>query len=331
MGPRLDPGLEPARFSGQGPVSLPRAGNLDILDASIVGRLLHPQPLGLQFDVRISYADVARSLGVDEETVRTRLKRLQEEGFVQGWGVSLNPALLGRTLTRFETPPVESAARDKVRAGLAALDGAMWVFEYHSGAMAVVQALPPGPAVDRNAALIRAFAGGAFQTPTLAIPRPTVEPTALDWRLIQALRHDPRRPYAELAGVLGASEKTLRRRLDALTEGQALLLNADIDSTRVEGGLPVSIHVQQPAGPGRAEVDRLLRGRPGLLFYAADDRGVRASHLARGVAELEPLRRQLEAVPGVQRVGTEFQLRRLTVDHWVDEELARRLGGLSPP
>lgn len=286
--------------------------------------MLHPPPLGLQYDVRVSYSDIGRTLGVDEETVRSRVKRLQEEGILTGWNIAVNPAVLGRTMVRFDVPAVDLAAREKVRAGLAALDGAMWLFEYHSGTNAVVLFLSPGAAVQRTAALIAAFAGPPVQTASLSPAPPGLEPTALDWRIIQALRRDPRKPFAALAAEVGVSERTVRRRLEALTDGRVLILNADVDTTRIRGGIPVSILVEQPPGPARAEAERLLGALPGRMFHAADERGIRTSMLAASVADLEPLQTRLAALPGVRRVSVEFQIRRLSVGAWLDDEIARR-------
>ena len=50
-----------------------------------------------RWNARKSYADVARKLGVDEETVRNRLRRMRESGHLLGWCLFPNPALLGRT------------------------------------------------------------------------------------------------------------------------------------------------------------------------------------------------------------------------------------------
>ncbi|MBW1812587.1 MAG: Lrp/AsnC family transcriptional regulator [Deltaproteobacteria bacterium] len=52
----------------------------------------------LQKDGRISNIDMAKQLGISEATVRTRLKRLMDEGFIQIVAVS-NPFRLGFEIT----------------------------------------------------------------------------------------------------------------------------------------------------------------------------------------------------------------------------------------
>src|SRR5689334_19343223 len=72
-----------------------------------------------RWNVRKSYVDVARSLGVDEETVRNRLKRLKDSGFLIGWRLLPNPSLFGRSsilqqLT-FDSPMAKDDAISRLR------------------------------------------------------------------------------------------------------------------------------------------------------------------------------------------------------------------------
>jgi DNA-binding Lrp family transcriptional regulator len=41
-----------------------------------------------------SYSNIARKLGVDEETVRIRVKRVRERGFIPAWRIMVNPLLI---------------------------------------------------------------------------------------------------------------------------------------------------------------------------------------------------------------------------------------------
>ena len=61
----------------------------DDLDIRIIRALASPS--SFQWDVRISYARVAAGLGIDEETVRNRLRHMNDVRFLQGWQLILNP------------------------------------------------------------------------------------------------------------------------------------------------------------------------------------------------------------------------------------------------
>src|SRR5437879_12660331 len=49
------------------------------------------------WNTKKSYIEIAAKLGVDEETVRNRVKHLKDTGFLIGYRLVPNPAVLGRT------------------------------------------------------------------------------------------------------------------------------------------------------------------------------------------------------------------------------------------
>src|SRR5580658_360973 len=66
--------------------------NLDDLDFGIL-RELGGSNLS-RWNVRESYSDIARKLGVDEETVRARVKKASERGLIPAWRIMVNPLLI---------------------------------------------------------------------------------------------------------------------------------------------------------------------------------------------------------------------------------------------
>jgi Lrp/AsnC family transcriptional regulator for asnA, asnC and gidA len=75
------------------PLSTPKPNNkksIDTIDSKMISLL--------QKDGRISNIEIAKQLGVSEATVRTRMKRLIDEGFIQIVAVS-NPFRLGFEIT----------------------------------------------------------------------------------------------------------------------------------------------------------------------------------------------------------------------------------------
>jgi DNA-binding Lrp family transcriptional regulator len=59
-----------------------------------------------QSDLRRPLKEVARAFRVDEDTVRSRLRRLRKSGFLRGWVAIVNPSLLRMNVTRlwFDVP-----------------------------------------------------------------------------------------------------------------------------------------------------------------------------------------------------------------------------------
>ena len=53
----------------------------------------------LSNDARVSHRSLARSLGIAQGTVMNRIRRMEEQGVIQGYSVTLDPVQLGWSLT----------------------------------------------------------------------------------------------------------------------------------------------------------------------------------------------------------------------------------------
>ncbi|HET9537226.1 MAG: Lrp/AsnC family transcriptional regulator [Mesorhizobium sp.] len=65
-------------------------GDLDGVDLRILGILID--------DARASVAEIARAVGMSSPSVSERLRRLQENGTIQGYTIRINPAAFGLPL-----------------------------------------------------------------------------------------------------------------------------------------------------------------------------------------------------------------------------------------
>lgn len=295
-------------------------GRTDATDLGILRELTHPALF--QWDVRITNADIARKLGVDEETVRLRLKRMQERGFVRGFDVGLNPGVLGCDLVRIQVAPIPDR-RQAAADALSHIDGARLVFQHYSGALSLVAYAPADRPRDRLVALVGAVAGPPVSVTTFRVPPPSFELDETDWRVVAALRKDPRAGLADLASAGGLSERTLRRRLERLVEGRTLILDVDVDFSRMEGALPAMFTVRMAPGASRGDVGKRLDALPDVLFRVDAGDEARVSCLARSLPAVDALRRELAGFEGVADVSAELYLDRHVCRAWLDEEVAR--------
>ena len=65
--------------------------NLDATDRALL--------LLLSEDARVSHRSLARTLGIAQGTVTNRVRRLEQEGVIEGYRVALNPTKLGWSMT----------------------------------------------------------------------------------------------------------------------------------------------------------------------------------------------------------------------------------------
>jgi DNA-binding Lrp family transcriptional regulator len=262
---------------------------LDALDR----RIVH----AMQIDGRAPFSRVATVLGVSEQTVARRWRRLRAEGVVRVLGLATPDATEPSWHIRVRVQPAASGA---VADALARRPDVSWV-SLTSGGAEITCAIRPRTPRQRDALLLdrlprtvqvidltaysmlHAFVGGAYewtgfedplteeQIAALSpAPRAASSPLALepdDDLLFAALATDGRLSYAELAGVTGWSESRVARRVDALRAAGALYFDLEIANELL--GHPVSALLWLGVAPSGIEhVGESLAREPETAFTA---------------------------------------------------------------
>lgn len=226
---------------------------LDTLDR----RLVH----ALRVHGRAGFREISAVLGVSDQTVARRYRRLREGAGVRVVALP-NPIRLGydKWIIRLHTAP---DAAEPIARALARRPDTSWVSIMSGGTeigcnvdspatadrdTLLLQKLPRTPRLVSVSAhfVIHNFAGGAVGpdqresalTPSeiegLAPPVVEVEgPVALldsDRPLLDALALDGRMTYPQLAAATGWSESAVRRRLDDLIAGGAVYFDVEVDA-----------------------------------------------------------------------------------------------------
>lgn len=221
------------------------------------GQLLHC----LAVDGRASFSEIAAVLGVSDQTVARRYRRLRGAGVIRVVGVRARRSMrsLGWLLHLRCVP----GSAQPLAAALARRTDTAWV-QLLSGDTEVLCTVR-GAAAERDAVLARLPRGGRIvavsahqllhvyvavtgglgflralsrdQVAPLRQPVPveklrrddTLEPGELDLALFRELGMDGRTSHADLAKAVGWSESTVRRQMDQLRESGALLYDLELD------------------------------------------------------------------------------------------------------
>ena len=114
-------------------------GKLDSVDVQILKELLQGQaaaPVNAQF--RQSYEAIARRVGVNEETVRNRVKGYHRSGFIQDWRTIVNPNLLrsGELAIWMDVNPPTS--KDEVVEKIRLMPGVVLIGHYYGTLLAII-------------------------------------------------------------------------------------------------------------------------------------------------------------------------------------------------
>ncbi len=231
---------------------------MDTLDVRILRRLFQGQaysPPGSAF--RESLAAMAKNLGVDEDTVRNRLRRFQESGFIPSWRLYVNPHVWGGGQMSAWVDLDPAVPKHGIVERLRGVPGVIVIYTFYDG-LAVLFEHDAAWDIPGTVNLIRdvtgakdplvarmVFPGGKF----LLGPR--------DWELIQALRRNPWKPYPQLAAEAGVSTRVARARLSKIFAQGLLFAWPALNFRALEGSLLVHLLVWYPQ-ERKAEIDAAI-------------------------------------------------------------------------
>lgn len=294
------------------------------MDICIIKALASPS--SFQWDPRISFANVANRLAIDEETVRNRLKRMNEVGFLQGWQLVLNPSLLSREAAMVELGVSDPESKPMVISRLRLLQGVTLIDDFYGNKLAVQTLYEDAGTLARQIELMASLCG--CLTPVwwkLGFPPCELTPAMADWRIIQALRQNARGKLSDVSRSLQISTRTVKRHLKQLIEGNAFYLDPVLDLGKV-GGVRCRLWVVCDASKKEAVDRMILSGVQRIIstHTAPEEYSLFVVHCA-NASEVQEISQWVGNLDGVKEVRSNIDVEHIHVQAWLDAELERRL------
>ncbi|MCI4365731.1 MAG: winged helix-turn-helix transcriptional regulator [Thermoplasmata archaeon] len=276
---------------------------------------------------------IARSLGLDEKTVRLRLRRLEEEGFIKYYQAAPDLALLGMSeevTCRFEAVNVPTK--------LAALhfaqeqEGMVEALDFLGGGFVVTAAgADLDQALDLHRRIAHRFELDRYEQGRRRLTPVDARLLPLDWKIIERMRYDARAPITEVAGAIGVTTRMVRYRLGRIRASGSVTIRPMIDAGRQRGVVLYRLVITTPTA-AREEVLARLRRRMGASIWA-----VRVSlagpllvdMFGASLAEPEESLVQVLEVPEVQACAalTLKEILEPPHENWVDRRIADLAAG----
>lgn len=213
------------------------------------------------------YVEMARNLGVDEETVRNRIKHMKKSGFLAGWRLLPNPSLLNRTYSFLLLKIKDPNSKQETISRLMSKDGVVFIINYY-GDTILITLFDDYQKMSSK----QIFDLGTVTYPIvseISVPRTDFQMTALDWDISRQLLSNAEKKVASIAKVVGASEKTVRRRLEKMMASSAIFVSPMTNLRRMTG-VCYDLMIQSKAGE-KAEVDSFALSKITNLVFATGD------------------------------------------------------------
>jgi len=225
--------LDRLKGNGRSPTTV----RLDGLDLRMLKLLLagNGVPPGVPADRR-SFRSMAKDLGVDQATVRSRMKRLQEAGTLRGWYLGISPALTGESVVHTWLDVKPGTDRRRLVDELVSVPGVERVCSYLGQRISLVLLFRKEKDLGLTLRRLERLAGSGrgFRAPGAPQGRsPKISES--DAAIILCLLEDPWKPYAVVAKELRFSSRTVKRRADRLFESGAIYVVPDLDLKTLRG------------------------------------------------------------------------------------------------
>lgn len=212
---------------------------MDALDVRILSKVVSDQtgsPINWNF--RRSVRSIAREVGADEGTVRNRVRKLLQSGFVSDLRLLVNPRLTGGrdALVWFDLPP--RLSKNELVAQLRLLPGVVVIAVFHGSFLFLSFRYGRESSREGQVELMRRLARvERVEAGRVLYPDCKIRLSSSDWAVIKAVQKDPRRTYKSVATEVGLSSRTVKRKLQRMMEGNAVFGFPAFDPNKLKGSI----------------------------------------------------------------------------------------------
>lgn len=271
---------------------------------------------------RKKYVDIAKKLGVDEETVRNRIKFLKESGFLLGWRVAPNPSLLDR---RPAFLLIETEDKEDVIPKVKGRNGVLTIISIFNNYLLLNLYDDEERSSSREISSIPGIKTSPFNTPEMSLPHSNFRMTVTDWKIVGLLLRDAERNVDEVAREVKTSTRTIKRRLGAMLGASAIFI-MPVVNLKKNTGIPYSLMIQSEEAK-KHEVERDVSTRiHNLVFRASFPKGGSIfGFTGSNIAEGNELLKWVRKLRGVKSAKIYISEEVLHVYDWLEREVKHRI------
>jgi len=297
----------------------------DALDRRIMREL--ESPGSFQWNIRESYASVAKKVGVDEETVRKRANRMREAGILKGWQLIINPHILGRESASIELEVKDQSNKQAALSQIELMDGIISILDFNGPGIQVGVYYRSVLALEKQIALMEAICGNKHALLWhVAFPSNELKMKKTDWVLLSILQKDPRKKLSEISVEANNSTRTVNRRLGLMVRDYAFFLHAVIDFKKL-GGLAYRMLLYSKDPEKKAKIDEAIFAKIETIewSYIFSKEYSMFVVYCENVSEAKEISNFVEALDGVSKLTMDLIDDQITVQDWIEDEIEMKI------
>jgi DNA-binding Lrp family transcriptional regulator len=188
-------------------------------------------------DRRVSPLAIGRKLGLDEKTVRVRVKKMEDDGFIKYYQAMPSLALFQlKNMNTYRFEALNIATKHRVIEYVQELPFIVEAIDYLGQVVSISIAGTSSEEIDQVAAgLANRFELYKWILGSRIIREPVSVGDRLDWQVIQKLRYDALSGVKELSESLSITPRMVEYRIKKLLGSGMLLVRAIINSQKQQG------------------------------------------------------------------------------------------------
>ena len=294
------------------------------LDVRLMRELASPG--SFRWDVRESYSNIARKLGIDEETVRRRLKRAQLAGVLEGFHLIPNPHLFHMESSAVELEVDNEAKKQEIVSQIRLLEGVVLVVDFHGNRLRVVIYYEDDRTLARRIILINSICASRGEIHwTENFPPCDVKMKETDWLILRSLRREAKKRLEDVADEVHISTRTVKRRSEGMIEGNAFYL-MPITSYEKSAVVICSFTVDCPDPQQKKAADMSIKSLLQRIIFSntSAKRYSVFSVLCNNLGEAESIQEEIAGVKGIGSVKMGIVRKVYFVSDWLDDQIGRK-------
>jgi DNA-binding Lrp family transcriptional regulator len=274
------------------------------------------------WNVKRSYAEVAKKIGIDEETVRIRIQSLKQSGFLLGWRLILNANLIDRESHILALELFDVEKKDRTIAEISQMDGVVLIQSFY-GKILLVTVFSKNEELGRQMKKITSITRSKIFTHwKVKLPRCKHKAKQTDWMIIGALLKNADKKIPEIAHELKVSAKTVKRRINMMMGSSAFYLQPILDLTKVVGALPCQLLVQCSAA-NKSMIDGMIISKFERIVFSLTDSMTHSifTIICVNLAEAQSILKEVQKLEGVSLAKVEIIEELMYVHDWLAKEI----------
>ena len=188
-------------------------------------------------DRRVSPLAIGRKLGLDEKTVRVRVKKMEDDGFIKYYQAMPSLALFQlKNMNTYRFEALNIATKQRVIEHIQELTYIVEALDYLGQVVSVSMTGTSSEEIDQVASgLANTFELYKWILGSRIIKKPVSVADRLDWQIIQELRYDALSSVKELSESLSITPRMVEYRIKKLLASEMLLVRAIINGQKQQG------------------------------------------------------------------------------------------------